>query len=144
VEKKPANSNLNRHKPEIEKPRKSSKSDDSDIILKEIAGKLDALADRVDQLTQIVLENRRTLETLRAAEIPRPTDKNDQYPPGYGRYDNYLGENKSNFTESPPGALLPERPEVLLISQTETDEMEIEGTVSREERIRQYEEKNPW
>ena len=46
--------------------------------------------------------------------------------------------------EIPPGSALAIQPGVPLVSQLKTEEAEIEGALSREERIRQYEEKNPW
>jgi len=125
---------------------KISKESNSDIDIdnRELSKKLDILSDKVDHLIGIVLEDHRILEKLKTTFPARSASEVSKYLSGFKNNSRFNGEQVAGMPEIPPGSALANQPGVPFVSQLKTEEAEIEGALSREERIRQYEEKNPW
>jgi hypothetical protein len=103
--------------------------------LTEIVEKLAAIADSLQRLTEITLENRRAKETLQGSFTPLPPGQQETSGPGFMRQNKH-GETQNHFYDNQAFPLSP--------PANVFDDAGGEEASSLAANIKKYEEENPW
>jgi hypothetical protein len=113
--------------------------------LMEITSKLAVLSDGLRRLTEITLENRRAIETMQAMLTPLPLGRPDSFSPGFKRPDK-PGEPQNPVWEKPyyPPQFPDNRAFPVSSPANISDESGDEGAGILADKIKKYEEENPW
>jgi hypothetical protein len=108
----------------------------------EMVRKLDGLASNIERLTKITLDSRASGEDIRMKPSPAPWNRGDSYESGFTSHDisSEKGSGKQNESLMPPSSY---GDHFMPVPQPVQDQ-ETGEEPSLEEKIKKYEEDNPW
>jgi hypothetical protein len=119
------------------------------LLRNEVNLKLDSLAHSIERLTNIFLENQRLSEQAGMASSPslsglRQSGPSNRYEPARSQYDKRPGQIGPNWEGSQPNPSAPEGNQSAPSFPPLEFNQEGSREVDTEEKIRKYEEDNPW